>query len=197
MELLELEKVLDVKFPKLFHKIYQSGMMDYLAKDFEQWKMEDPRCFFGNCTGDCEFYLFDELEQECQELYEWFAFHIEVRKEHKQVNPNYRMIPFAHYASADRYCFWYEAGQEEPKIIVYGHDTGDVELWAESFEEFIFIQFVIDIAEGEEELDSAYTRAHVQWLSDAHKKLLQEKPAKEILESLMDPQEIDIYVQIK
>lgn len=126
-----------------------------------------------------------------------FELDIKYSGENKQINPNYQFIPFAQRGSGDRYCFWYEKGQTEPGIIMYEHDTGEAQLWAKDFEEFIYIQFVIDIAEGEEGLDSNYTKLHIKWLNEDYQKLLSEKPAEELAKELPDPELIDIYVKIE
>ncbi len=70
--------------------------------------------------------------------------------------------------------FLYEDGEKEPKIVVYGHDTGDVDLWANSFEEFLYFQIVEEVADENREIHSDYIMAHIQWLNDAHKRLLTE-----------------------
>ena len=110
------------------------------------------------------------------------------------VNPKYRLVPFARKISGDQYCFLYEDGEDEPKVVLYSHDTGDVDLWANSFEEFVYFQIVEEAADGEHEIDSDYIKAHIPWLNDEHQQLLAEVPIQDIWNQLPEPQEFDIWV---
>lgn len=77
MELREVEMRLGVQFPKLFHAISSSGMMDYLihskkwvedkiAKDKNYvWKGN----FFGEYMGDCRMLAFESIPSAYDELY--------------------------------------------------------------------------------------------------------------------------------
>ncbi len=205
MNLTELENTLSVSFPKLFQDIYNSGMLDYLTCpagenpfDYKDICGNDREYFFYNCTYDCEWLPFAEFANARTELYEWFDFLIDLAQKqeglHKHINENFTIIPFAHKASGDSYCFLFEKGQKEPKIILHEHDTGDSLLWAENFEEFIYFQFVPAIAEEEEETDSDYTKAHIQWINQEHQKLLSETPIKTLLDALPEPEEFEIFI---
>lgn len=77
--------------------------------------------------------------------------------------------------------------------MVYGHDTGDVDLWATSFEEFLYFQIVVEVMDKDREIHLDYIKAHIQWLNDAHKRLLAETPTKDIWEQLPEPQELNIW----
>ncbi|GFH91294.1 hypothetical protein IMSAGC002_02546 [Lachnospiraceae bacterium] len=77
--------------------------------------------------------------------------------------------------------------------MVYGHDTGDVDLWATSFEEFLYFQIVVEVMDKDREIHSDYIKAHIQWLNDAHKRLLAETPTKDIWEQLPEPQGLNIW----
>lgn len=202
MELMDVEMSLGIQFPEMFHKINNSGMMDYLihsrewvenkiANDKDNVWRED---FFGEFMGDCKLLAFANIPNEYDELYERLNLDLEIYPERQSVNPLYRLVPFARKISGDKYCFLYEDGENEPKIVVYGHDTGDVDLWANSFEEFMFFQIVEAVVERDREIDSDYIKAHVQWLSDVHKRLLTETPIKDVWEQLPEPQEFYIWI---
>ena len=149
--------------------------------------------FFGEWMGDCWLFAFENLPSACDELYECLRFDLKIYPERQSINSLYRLIPFAHKISGDKYCFLYEDGEKEPKIVVYGHDTGDVDLWANSFEEFLYFQIVEEVADENREIHSDYIMAHIQWLNDAHKRLLTEMPIKDIWEQLPEPQEFNIW----
>ena len=202
MELEAVEVSLGIQFPKLFHTIDQSGMMDYLIHTTE-WDedkfttgredagMED---FFGQSMGDCVLIAFENIQSTYDELYECLYSDRDVYPEHQSINPKYRLVPFARKISGDQYCFLYEDGEDEPKVVLYGHDTGDVDLWANSFEEFVYFQIVEEAADGEHEIYSDYIKAHIPWLSDEHQQLLAEVPIQDIWEQLPEPQEFNIWV---
>lgn len=202
MELKDVEMSLGIQFPDLFHTISRSGMMDYLihsrewvedkiANDRDYARQED---FFGEWMGDCRLYAFEKLQSAYEELYECLNLDLEIYPERQSVNPLYRFVPFGRMISGDQYCFLYEVGEKETKIVVYGHDTGDVDVWADSFEEFLYFQIVEEAAEGDRDIHSDYMKAHVQWLSDAHKQLLAETPVHDLWESLPEPREFDIWI---
>ena len=79
-------------------------------------------------------------------------------------------------------------------MIMCEHDTGDVCLWADDFEEYIYYQIVEEVAEGDEELNSGYIKAHIEWLNDEHKRLLKETAINDLFEQLPEPQEFLIWV---
>ncbi len=119
---------------------------------------------------------------------------MDVYPERQSINPKYRLVPFARKISGDLYCFLYEDGEDEPKVVLYGHDTGDVDLWANSFEEFVYFQIVEEAVDGEHEIYSDYIKAHIPWLNDEHQQLLAEVPIQDIWEQLPEPQEVNIWV---
>ena len=201
MELEAVEVSLGIQFPKLFHTIDQSGMMDYLSHTTE-WDedkfttggedagMED---FFGEWMGDCRLIAFENIQSAYEELYKCLTSLLDIYG-HQSVNPKYRLVPFARKISGDQYCFLYEDGEDEPKVVLYGHDTGDVDWWADSFEEFVYFQIVEEAADGEHEIYSDYIKAHIPWLNDEHQQLLAEVPIQDIWEQLPEPQEFNIWV---
>ncbi len=201
MELRDVEMSLGIQFPEVFHAINNSGMMDYLihsrawvedkiANDKNYIWRED---FFGEFMGDCRLLAFENIPSAYDELYECLNLDLEIYPERQSINPLYSFVPFARKISGDKYCFLYENGENEPKIVVYGHDTGEVDLWANSFEEFMYFQIVEEVVDGDREIHSDYIKAHIQWLSDVHKHLLVEMPIKDIWEQLPEPQEFNIW----
>lgn len=195
MDLKDVEISLGIQFPKLFHEVHNSGMT-----------------FFGEMMGDCQMIAFEELRSAYDDLYECLNFDLEIYPERHAVNPRYRLIPFARRISGDKYCFlytWYqcekpymssiplpdyEEVEDEPKVVVYGHDTGDVDLWADNFEEFVYFQIVEAVAEWDKPIHSDYIKAHVLWLNDGHKQLLSGHPINELWDKLPEPQEFNIWI---
>ncbi len=194
VELKEAERSLGVQFPELFHAICNSGMMDHLSLSKKGPDNKNTIFFFGEFMGDCRLIAFEELCSACEELYACLDLDLEIYPERQSINPLYRLVPFARKISGDKYCFLYEEGVVEPKVVLYGHDTGDIDLWADSFEEFIFFQIVEELADGDRELHSDYIRAHIRWLNDTHKQMLIETPVEDIWDQLPEPQELNIWV---
>ena len=202
MELEDVEVSLGIQFPKLFHTIDQSGMMDYLihATEWDEDEFTTGRKdagiedFFGQSMGDCVLIAFENIQSAYDELYECMNSDLDVYPERQSINPKYQLVPFARKISGDQYCFLYEDGEDEPKVVLYGHDTGDVDLWANSFEEFVYFQIVEEAADGEHEIYSDYVKAHIPWLNDEHQQLLAEVPIQDIWEKLPEPQEVNIGV---
>ena len=202
MKLEAVEASLGIQFPKLFHTIDQSGMMDYLihTTEWDEDKFTAGRenagieDFFGQSMGDCMLIAFENIQSAYDELYECLNSDLDVYPEHQSINSQYRLVPFVRKISGDQYCFLYEDGEDEPRIVLYGHDTGDVDLWANSFEEFVYFQIVEEAADGEHEIHSDYIKAHILWLNDEHQQLLAKAPIQDIWEQLPEPQEINIWV---
>ncbi len=192
MELKEVELRFGVQFPNLFHEIYLSGMMEYLIHPNECPFQQEQ--FFGNYMDDCILIAFENLPDAYADLQECFDLDLTLYPQHKSMNPNYRIIPFARKISGDKYCFLYTAEETEPKIILYGHDTGDVDLWADNFEELIYFQLVAEASSGEQSLDSDYMKAHIKWLNEEHQQLLTALPAQTLWEQLPEPEEFDIWI---
>ena len=201
MALRDVEMALGVSFPELFHAIYDSGMMDYLLHPKERTGDRPARGknaaqredFFGEGMGDCRLLAFEDLPSARDELSVCLHFDLGIYPERQSLNPLYRIIPFARKISGDLYCFLYTEGENEPKILVYEHDTGDVDLWADNFEEFLYFQIVEEAADKGRGIRSDDMQAHIQWLSDAHKRLLAERPISDIWAQLPEPQEFYIW----
>ena len=156
----ELESELGVKFPKTFYDIYKSGSMEWLKHSYN-WLNENretvqmnPKSFFYRIGGDCEPIVFPEIQESINYFNEMLEYDNDYRLGKVKINPYYRFIPFAQMGSGDLYCFWYEENDNEAKVVVYGHDTGDMDLWAKDFDEFLFIQIGSSIVDGGEAIKS-------------------------------------------
>ncbi len=63
----ELERILEVKYPKKFHNIYESGAMEWLKHSYKwldqnRQKVEtNAESFFYGVGGDCEPIVFPEI----------------------------------------------------------------------------------------------------------------------------------------
>ncbi|MGM9978252.1 MAG: SMI1/KNR4 family protein [Clostridium sp.] len=113
------------------------------------------------------------------------------------INPNYKLIPFAFMASGDVYCFLYthkdNKEDDDPLIIVYGHDTGDFYVWANNFEEFLFWQIVSELTDYEGDIQSEQIQYNISLLSKEYIEQLK-CPIQKLIEKIPNPKPVDIFV---
>ncbi|MFD3157948.1 SMI1/KNR4 family protein [Haloimpatiens sp. FM7330] len=173
----ELESMLDVKFPKTFHDIYRTGAMEWLKHSYDWLNekrnsvKENAESFFYSVGGDCEPVVFPEIQELINHFEEMLEYDEDYRLGKIKINPRYRFIPFAEMGSGDLYCFWYEGDKKEPEVVVYGHDTGDMTLWAKDFDEFLFIQMGSSVVEWENDIDDESIQAHISFLKGEYKEI--------------------------
>jgi hypothetical protein len=199
----ELESMIGVNFPKTFHEIYRSGAMEWLKHSYD-WLNKNREIvetniesFFYRVGGDCELVVFPEIQETINYFEEMLEYDDDYKLGKVKINPKYRFIPFAQMGSGDLYCFWYEQNKKEPKITVYGHDTGDMDLWANDFDEFLFIQLGISVVDWGDDINGDSIQAHIRFLKDEHKELFQsgdEEKIKSIIESMGKPKQIEYLV---
>lgn len=199
----ELESMIGVNFPKTFHEIYRSGAMEWLKHSYD-WLNKNREIvetniesFFYRVGGDCEPVVFPEIQETINYFEEMLEYDEGYKLGKVKINPKYRFIPFAQMGSGDLYCFWYEQNKKEPKITVYGHDTGDMDLWANDFDEFLFIQLGTSVVDWGEDINGDSIQAHIRFLKNEHKELFQsgdEEKIKSIIESMGKPKQIEYLV---
>lgn len=175
----ELESMLNVKFPKTFHEFYREGAMEWLKHSYD-WLNENretvernTESFFYRVGGDCEPVVFPEIQETINYFEEMLEYDEDYKLGKVKINPKYRFIPFAQMGSGDLYCFWYEDGKREPKVVVYGHDTGDMELWAKDFDEFLAIQLGTSVVDWGDDIDDESIQAHIRFLKDEYKEIFE------------------------
>ncbi|MBK1810818.1 SMI1/KNR4 family protein [Clostridium sp. YIM B02505] len=199
----ELENMLDVKFPRTFHEIYNSGAMEWLTHTYDWLNKNratveaDIEAFFYSVGGDCEPIIFPEIQETINYFEEMLEYDEDYKLGKVKINPKYRFIPFAQMGSGDLYCFWYEESSQEPKITVYGHDTGDMDLWANNFDEFLFIQLGTSVVDWGDNINNDSIQAHTKFLTYEYKKLFQsedEEKIKSIIEAMGKPKQIEYLV---
>lgn len=150
MTLAELEKSLDVKFPKKFHEIYDTGAMEWIEVGNEKFNenkdfyLNDPKAFLM-LYCDAEPVFFEDIPEYLRglnEVLEW------IEEEHnRKIDEKFRLIPFAMNGGGDFYCFLYEKGMDEPKIVMVAHDTCDLpDVIGKDFDEFLYIMMMSCVA---------------------------------------------------
>lgn len=184
MNLQELEKKIDFKFPNKWWKIYQTGAMKWLElskKEFSSDKnkyISNPNSFMMlNC--DCELILFDEIPKHIQKLKRWIKE--QERDDESKFDKQIALIPFGQNASGDLYCFLYEDKEgSEPKVILYMHDEYDnPDIIGEDFDEFLYIQMLSAVA-YEEDIHGQHWLNHLNWLLESYRKMIKNKSVDEL-----------------
>ena len=180
MNIYECEEKNKIIFPQSFKDILNKAEAQWLDESLE-WifdnedKLREQIAFGFPSIGDFKLLPFERIEHYIQELNEMMSMDVEYSKTKVRINPEYCLIPFAGMSSGDLYCFFNEM------VIVYGHDTGDFDVWANDFEELIFAQLAWEIIDDERDKDSDFIKRHVKLLSDVYVELL-ETLSKEELE---------------
>lgn len=199
----ELENMLDVKFPITFHEIYKSGAMEWLKHSYD-WLNENRRIveqnaesFFYGVGGDCEPVVFPEIQETIKHFEEMLEYDEDYKLGKVKVDPKYRFIPFAQRGSGDLYCFWYEESKGEPKVVVYGHDTGDMTLWSNDFDEFLFIQLGLSVMYWGVDINDDSIHAHIKFLKDEYKESFKSgdiDKIKSVIEGMGEPEQIEYLI---
>ncbi len=206
MTLAELEKSLDVKFPKKFHEIYETGAMEWLEVDGEKenrdFYMNDPDAFFV-LSGDPFPISFESIPEYIRELYDAIEFHEKLMN--VRLDEKFRFIPFAMNGYFDYYCFMYEKGSDEPKIVMVEHNLRyNPEIIGRDFDEFLYlmmlscVEYVVEEAEffGDDayfsELEGEQWKNHLGWLLPEYRKIITES-TPEMLADFYRSCSLDFY----
>lgn len=204
MTLIELEKKLDVKFPKRFHEIYETGAMEWIEVGNEKFNenrdfyLNSPKAFMMlNC--DCEFCFFEEIPEHIRELNEL----LEWRKEdnNERLDEKYMPIPLAMNGGGDYYCFLYEKGADEPKVIMYAHDCYDnPDIIGNDFDEFLYVMMMSCVAYAVDEddfseLDGEQWENNLGYLTDEYRNKIRSGDRYKIADTYwsLDFEEAEIF----
>lgn len=189
MTLAELEKIIDMKFPKKFHEIYETGAMEWIEAGCEKFNenreryLNDPKAFLMLCC-DCEPIFFEDIPDAIEELNEDLKYRKEDTGE--ELDGKYRLIPFGMNGAGDKYCFLCEESADEPKIIMYAHDTFDnPEIIGNDFDEFLYMMMLSAAAYAVDdddftELESGQWENNLGYLNDGYRKIITESTPEKL-----------------
>ncbi|MDE6520946.1 MAG: SMI1/KNR4 family protein [Ruminococcus sp.] len=208
MTLAELEKNLDVKFPKKFHEIYKTGAMEWLEVEGEKYNeniehyLNDPKTFFV-LSGEIFPICFNSIPEYIEKLNETIEFHENLMN--VKLDKKLRFIPFALNGEFDYYCFMYEKGSDEPKIVKIDYNTRYIpDIIGKDFDEFLYIMMLscaADCAFDDDffELEREHWKNHFNYLLPEYRKKITEKITESTSEELfkfyllMNFEEIEIF----
>ncbi|AZB11482.1 SMI1/KNR4 family protein [Chryseobacterium sp. G0162] len=141
----DLEKEYNFTYPELYKKLYTDKMLDWGVEGpgwytnvFPALKENPPLLLFGN---DIEIWDPIVYQNGIREI---------INHEVYEINPKYRMVPFAKNGAGDLYVFQLdmETNGEVP-ITFLGHDS-DAEILAKNLQDFIFRQLLESLTEMDE-----------------------------------------------
>lgn len=193
-----------MKFPKKFHEIYETGAMEWVEVGHDKFNknreryLNDPKAFLM-LSCDAEPAFFEEIPNYIEllnELIEWREENIDEKLDEK-----YRLIPFAMNGGGDMYCFLYENGADEPKVIMYTHDCYDnPEIIGRNFDEFLYIMMLscVNYAVEEDdftELESEQWKNNLDYLLPEYKKMITENTTERLADIYwaINFEEIEIF----
>lgn len=180
----DLEKEYNFTYPELYKQLYADKMLDWgeygngwYTHIFPILKKNPPLLLFGNDI----------------EIWDPIAYHHGISEiinhEVYDINPEYRMVPFAKNGAGDLFVFQFdmETNGEVP-ITFFPHDDSEAEILAKNLQDFIFRQLLESLTEMDEysmfEGDSEEEiKIHLQNQLKTHRKYLTPKQV-EILEEI-------------
>lgn len=180
----DLEQKFNFTYPVLYKQLYDDKMLDW-GTDGNGWytlvfpvlKKNPPLLLFGNDI----------------EIWDPIVYHSGIREiinhEIYDINPKYRMVPFAKNGAGDLYVFQLDMEHnEEIPITFFPHDDSEAEIVAKNLQDFIFRQLLESLTEMDEysvfEGDSEEEiKIHLQNQLNTHRKYLTPKQV-EILEDI-------------
>ncbi|OPC04075.1 cell wall assembly protein [Elizabethkingia ursingii] len=141
----DLEKEFNFTYPELYKQLYADKMLDW-GSDGNGWytnvfptlKKNPPLLLFGS---DIEIWDPIVYRDGIREM---------INHEIYDINPKYRMLPFAKNGAGDLYVFQLDMENNgEVPITFFGHDS-DAEILAKNLQDFIFRQLLESLTEIDE-----------------------------------------------
>ncbi|HFK5528310.1 TPA: SMI1/KNR4 family protein [Elizabethkingia anophelis] len=141
----DLEKEFNFTYPELYKQLYADKMLDWgsdgngwYTNIFPKLKENPPLLLFG-----CDIEIWDPIvyRDGIREM---------INHEIYDINPKYRMVPFAKNGAGDMFVFQLDMEDNgEIPITFFGHDS-DAEILAKNLQDFIFRQLLESLTEIDE-----------------------------------------------
>ncbi|MFB9077306.1 SMI1/KNR4 family protein [Flavobacterium procerum] len=116
--------------------------------------------------------------------------------DYRQINPEFKFIPFAQSGAGDHYCFFLNEEQNGDIPVVYiWHDSNEANYLAKNLQDFIFRMILTDMANQDlyNEVSDEEFRSNIESVFKTHKKYLTEQQ-NQILEQILKRDIIDYEV---
>ncbi|MDE7398774.1 MAG: SMI1/KNR4 family protein [Oscillospiraceae bacterium] len=184
IKLSDIERQFEVTFPNGFHKIYDTGAMEWaelLPDEFRKIREKydnDPNSFMM-MNGEVEPLFFEEIPERAEELAEWLSWRAEDTGE--TLRDGIKLVPFAQNGAGDLYLFVYK-GKTEPKIVLFYHD--DFESPSFGFKDFDELMYyaLLDALRWDEDINGKTWQNHLDYLTDEYRAKITSKSKEELLD---------------
>lgn len=183
MKLSDIEKQFKITFPNSFHRIYDTGAMEWLELPPAEFRKirekydNNPKSFMM-MNGEVEPLFFEEIPERAEELAKWLSWRAEDTDE--TLREGTKLVPFAQTGAGDLYLFIYE-GKAEPKIALYYHD--DYESPLPCFKDFDGLMYyaLLDALQCDEDINGKTWQSHLDYLTDEYRAKITGKSKEELL----------------
>lgn len=188
----EIEKKYGFEYPSLYKQLYVDGMLDW-GEFSPNWYFEIYPKLKDNpplLLHSYDFELMDlkSVSQEIEELMD--------PDNYRNINEEFRFIPFAHNAAGDHYCFFLnkENKGELPVVFLY-HDENEAEYMAKNLQDFIFRMILQDMSQQDtfNEINDEEFRNNIVNVLKSHAKYLTDKE-QDILQNILRREIIDYEI---
>ena len=193
MTLTEIENDHDFKYSTFYKQLEQDGMLDvgeygpnWYNTVFPKLK-ENPTLLLH--SYDFELLNTNSISEEINDFTD--------PDDYRQINPEFKFIPFAKSGAGDHYCFFLneQNGDDIPIVFVW-HDCNEVNYLAKNLQNFIFRTLLTDMSEQDtyNNVSDKEFRENIENVLKTHTKYLTEQQT-EILSDIFSKEIIDYEIE--
>ena len=194
MTLTEIEKEYNFKYSALYKQLEQDGMLEvgeygpnWYNTVFPKLK-ENPTLLLH--SYDFELLNTNSISEEINDFSD--------PDDYRQINPEFKFIPFAKSGAGDHYCFLLneQNGDDIPIVFVW-HDCNEVNYLAKNLQNYIFRALLTDMSEQDiyNNVSDKEFRDNIESVLKTHTKYLTEQQT-EILKSVLSREIIDYEIEL-
>lgn len=194
MTLRDIETKYNFEFPLLYKQLDADGMLN-VGEYGPNWYTEVYPALKDNPTLLLHSYDFEllNLKSTAEEI-EAFAD----PDDYRQINPEFKFIPFAQSGAGDHYCFFLNEEKDGDIPVVYvWHDSNEVNYLAKNLQDFMFKMILTDMANQDlyNEVSDEEFRNDIESVFKSHKKYLSSRQ-DETLKDILNREIINYEIQL-
>ena len=192
MKLIEIEDEFNFKYPELYKKIEEDGMLD-VGENGPNWYSSAFQILKENPTillhsYDFELLNINGIREALDEL--------TATDDYRQISDEFKFIPFGQSGAGDHYCFFItEQNAKDIPIVLLWHDSGEAEYLTKNFQDFIFKAILTDMSEQDtyNKIDDEEFKKNIKNVLKTHLKYLNEIQT-EILQNIFEKKIVDYEI---
>lgn len=194
MTLTDIEKEYHFKYPELYKKLEQDGMLD-VGEYGPDWyatvypKLQDHPTLLLH-SYDFELLSVNAVDEAIRELSDPEGY--------REIKPELKLIPFGQTGGGDHYCFFItkEQQQDYPIVLVW-HDCNEVNYLAKNLQDYIFRAVLTDMSEQDiyDDVDDDEFRENLTHILKTHTQYLTEKQT-DTLQDIFSREIIDYDIEL-